>query len=60
MNTVDTPHNGPATPIFDTLLAEAGLSWVDAGPAASGEQHTNEWFCADDVEAAPRTDTPAG
>ncbi|MBE1495978.1 hypothetical protein H4696_003078 [Amycolatopsis lexingtonensis] len=65
MNDVDT-HGGsvrrPATPIFDRLLAEAGLSWVDAVPAASGEQselpHSNGWFCTDEAKAEPPSGHP--
>ncbi|MFJ9787398.1 hypothetical protein ACIRSS_48035 [Amycolatopsis sp. NPDC101161] len=29
MDKVDTTQRGPATPIFDMLIAEVGLSWTD-------------------------------
>lgn len=40
MDKVDTTQRGPATPIFDMLIAEVGLSWVDTQATNDAESRT--------------------
>lgn len=44
MDKVDTTHRGPArgpaTPIFDMLIAEVGLSWADMQVTTDAESRT--------------------